>query len=363
MVEGGGLISPVQVAVAARLLIILTVAFLLWHCGGAPRPEKATAPEAGASAADVATGPSTEDTTLERAERHWNRREHEPELRQAIEIWEGALARSGEDATISIRLSRAYHLLSRTVRMRAGADGCGHNVEAESSGGEAEASDSDGDAFTDNDAARRIEARRVAARRDAARRVEALELLARGTELANRAVETLAPGLLAGLLEKDPARTGNADPGEQAVRALCWRGVNLHEWASLQGYAEAVARQQEVRAAMQICLRRAPDLYHGGPHRYFGAHFAQPLYPGDRDLERSREHFERALAIAPDFLENRLDYARYYAVAAQDHKTFAEQLAFALREVADAAPGLRAENRLQRLRADKLSRRAADLFE
>jgi hypothetical protein len=308
---------------ANRLLLPLLAACLLWHCGGVAPSAAGVRRGFDAPAATAGTGPAPEDRLIERAERFWRQRQQEGSLRQAIESWEEALARDGENASVRIRLARAYHLLART--------GLSSRPEDRTC--------------------------------DTPERAETRQMLARGVESAEKALDSLAPGLVERLLDLDATGSDLPELGDQTLAALFWRAVNLREWTSSQGFGEAVARQQEIRVAMTVCLRQSPGFHNAGPHRYFGSHLALPLFRGDRDLKRSREHFERALSLAPDFLENRLAYATTYAVSAQDYRTFEEQLGRVLLASPDASAEMAAENRLQQIEAEVWLRRASELFE
>lgn len=361
---------------AYRSLPMVLAVFLFLHCGVAVSSSTRTRPVPGAGAG---TGYAETDRSFERAERYWRQRQQEASLRKAIESWEQVLTRTGDEPSVCIRLSRAYHLLSRTVRLRCpagepsdahdegspdGAEPAERKAREPSYGAKAvlgkPSPTEDGEQASEKEVE---DGTGEPSRLGAALRDEAKRLLARGREAAEKALDRLTPGLIESLLDFEPSRKTKPELNEQALAALYWWAVNLHEWSALQGFGEAVARQQEIRAAMKLCLQQSPGVFYAGPHRYFGSRLAHPLFSGDRDLERSRQHFEHAIAAAPGFLENRLGYAKYYAVAAQDHRTFEEQLRRVLRAAPDAVPEVAAENHLQRLEAEELLQRAAELFE
>ena len=55
------------------------------------------------------------------------------------------------------------------------------------------------------------------------------------------------------------------------------------------------------------------NYFFAGPHRYFGAMYG--LAPGfaGGDMDKSREHFEKAIALAPNYLGSRVLYLEVWA--------------------------------------------------
>jgi hypothetical protein len=258
---------------------------------------------------------------LAQAERDWRHRGQERRLRHAIEAWEQALALDDNDAQTWTRLSRALYFLADAHLLR------------ESTGLEEVESE------------------------------ESLRTLDRGRKAAEKALSVLAPGLEPRMGDGARFRQAISGLSEDSVPALYWRSVHLEEWAAFRGYAESLLYKDEIDAAMAFCLAKSDGYYHGGPHRYFGTLRARPLFYGDRNLTKSREHFERSLSMAPDFLENRLRYARDYAVMAQDQNTFEAQLRHVLEADPNAVPEIASENRIQQRKAEQLLQQASELFE
>ena len=75
--------------------------------------------------------------------------------------------------------------------------------------------------------------------------------------------------------------------------------------AVARGFATILSYKDEIRAIMARCLELDAAYFHSGPHRYFGAFYARvPAFAGG-DLERSREHFDTALSVDPNYFDQR----------------------------------------------------------
>jgi hypothetical protein len=175
------------------------------------------------------------------------------------------------------------------------------------------------------------------------------------TRCAQEALRGLA---LAGVSSDDPCA---AEAPAQSVAAVYWRAECLDGQAKEVGL---VASASERRTA--LCLaRRAADLdprfEHAGPLRLLGRLLAQTPALIGGDLQASREAFERAQGIAPDFLFNRVDLAATWALKSQDRTAFDEAVQSALR-ASEGEPEVAPENRLARERARQLAAAARALF-
>jgi predicted anti-sigma-YlaC factor YlaD len=118
---------------------------------------------------------------------------------------------------------------------------------------------------------------------------------------------------------------------------------------------------------VKTLTERGPALderwWYGAAHRYLGAYYAAlPSFAG-RDLAKSKDHFERSLAIAPDFLATRVLMAEYWARAANDRRAYREQLERVLAASPDAIPEVAPEQRLEQKKARRLLAEIDDYFE
>lgn len=151
------------------------------------------------------------------------------------------------------------------------------------------------------------------------------------------------------------------EEAERVVAGIFWAGNNWGKWLDTLPEGERISRGFGDLPCVQGSFERSLELdetyFAGGPRRAMGSLISQ--LPGG-NLAQARAHFERAIEIAPDFLENKADLACGYAVRAGDRALF-DRL---LDEVLQAPVGDRYifwNRRAQRFAQD-LKARAAELF-
>ena len=88
--------------------------------------------------------------------------------------------------------------------------------------------------------------------------------------------------------------------------AMYWYASNLGRWAKQSGFAPLSARKTASKKSWTRVMALDENYFFGGPHRYFGAMYG--LAPGfaGGDMVKSREHFEKAISLAPDYLGSRV---------------------------------------------------------
>jgi len=148
-----------------------------------------------------------------------------------------------------------------------------------------------------------------------------------------------------------------------AVPALYWRASALGRWARRDGFATILAYKDEIRAIMTYCLNNDRHYYHAGPDRYFGAFYAvAPTYAGG-DLDRSRQHFEYAIGVDPNFFGTHVLFAMEYAVKAQDRTLFTDQLNLVINGDPASLSDVTAEQAVEQRKARDGLARIDELFE
>lgn len=263
---------------------------------------------------------TTEQSETERlaqqAETAWGQRAQEPQLRAAIRAWSRIVEINPGDHETWVRLSRAYYLHA------------------------------DGFIFFDE-----------------ARQSELMPTHQRGMEAAEHALDALSGEF--GTRRRAGTRMEEAITVLEApaVPALYWYAANLGRWASADGFATILERKDEIRAVMQKCLEMQPEYFYRAPDRYFGAFYARaPSFAGG-DLNKSREHFQRALQAAPNYFANHRIFAEEYAVKAQDRALFERELNWVLQHEPSLEPPVEPENAIEVRKARLLLGRADELFE
>lgn len=150
---------------------------------------------------------------------------------------------------------------------------------------------------------------------------------ARGKEYALRALR-LDPAF-----REAEAREGlrAALRGSTDVEALFWYGNNLGRWLGFHYWAALTGGTRDVLAAFERCVELDEAYWAGGPRRALANFLAQtPGFLGG-DFARAEREFRRALALAPDFLQNYVDFAEHWAKRAGEGELLCALVREALR--------------------------------
>jgi hypothetical protein len=139
--------------------------------------------------------------------------------------------------------------------------------------------------------------------------------------------------------------------------ALYWLAAAVHAGAELAGYQALALDQAFARRVAEHALPLNDQVDRGGLHRLLASIAAHPAAPQLRDLERAREHADRALAIDSG-IANTLAYVEHYAIPAQDRAAITDKLQ-QLTEQRVTTP----EDALARARVEQLTARIEDRLE
>ncbi len=89
--------------------------------------------------------------------------------------------------------------------------------------------------------------------------------------------------------------------------ASCWG-----RWAELKGIIQSIKDIPKVKNLMERIMILDESYYAGGVHRFFGCYYLEvPFFMG-KSKDKAKKHFQRAIAIDPNYLENYILYAEYY---------------------------------------------------
>ncbi len=147
--------------------------------------------------------------------------------------------------------------------------------------------------------------------------------------------------------------------GKEGIDALYWYAANLGRWASDKSILTRLARKSTLEAFNRRVLELDETYFYAAPHRFFGA--LPTKVPGG-DLDDSRKHFEKAIALAPNYFGTRTLFAELYAVKAKDKAVFQTQLEYVVKTSADIVPDIAPENHYEQENAKALLARIGDLF-
>ncbi|HEY3446903.1 MAG TPA: TRAP transporter TatT component family protein [Myxococcales bacterium] len=180
------------------------------------------------------------------------------------------------------------------------------------------------------------------------------ERFERGIREARRALE-----LAAGAPVEEPCAAA-ATP--LTAPALYWLAENLDGWSRESGLLGS-AKERKVALCLARRLADAdPGYFHAGPLRLLGRLLAQSPTNLGGDAKSSKDAFERAIALSPEFLANRVDLAATVAVKLQDVSAFEAALGQVLEAASLGLEEVAPENGLARAQALKLQAEKRTLF-
>jgi tetratricopeptide (TPR) repeat protein len=219
------------------------------------------------------------------ADQAWAARADRIELERAIAIWERMASEGRANAKTLARLSRAYFLLAESFMTPTGENGT------------------------------------------------TLKVYDKGIAAGERAMVAASPEFANRVHAGESVESALAVMPRGGQAALYWYASNLGRFVS-SDVTTAAMYKDRIHAVMQRVLEIDPEFFCAGAHRYLGAFYARaPAFLGG-SLERSKDHFDRAIAIAPHFLDNKVLLAEFYASKTEDRDLYRRLLT----EVTEADP-------------------------
>ncbi len=149
---------------------------------------------------------------------------------------------------------------------------------------------------------------------------------------------------------------------QQYVGAIYWASANLGKWGLKKGLVTILANKDRGKKLMERCIELDESYFYGGPHRWFGGYYAKLPSIAGRDLNKSKEHFEKAIEIAPNYFGTRVLRAEHYSLNSQDRELYQQDLEFVLNTSADVIPELVPEQNVDKEKAAKMLEEIDDRF-
>jgi TRAP transporter TatT component family protein len=260
--------------------------------------------------APIARGGSAAVPAREEADQLWADRLDEHKLRAAIAAWKRAVAVADDDADSWLMLARASYFL-----------GDGFLDLAHAPDAEVTRTFAEGAAFADRGLRARL--RSYEARRRAG-------------------------------LEVDEAAAGL---GAEAVPFIYWWGLNTIRWADRVGWSAGLRVYKHVLRVMEEVRAVEPAYAHGGADRFLGAFYTEAPGVAGGDVERGRAHLERAIALAPGYLENREVVAERFARKVRSARIFDDNVRLVRETPSSVVPDAIPEQEIAKRKAARLTRK------
>ncbi|MDB5106422.1 MAG: hypothetical protein JWP91_4111 [Fibrobacteres bacterium] len=269
---------------------------------GKPAPEAAQNPIPDSSKANAVSVPRAE------ADAYWEHRGDPDTARLALGAYLRAVEAVPPDAALLGRVARAYYLVANYV-------------------------ETDG------------------AKKDS--------LFLKGVEAAERGM-ALHPGFAKVFQATKDEKKAVRELGLESIDVIYWYSANLGKWASDKSLMVRLGNKSKLEAYSKRVLELDENYFHGAAHRFFGA--LPTKVPGG-DLNESKRHFEKAIAIEPNYFGTRTLYAELYATKARDKDTFTKQLDYVIATPAGSLPDAEPENRYEQAIARQLKEKTHEWFD
>lgn len=154
--------------------------------------------------------------------------------------------------------------------------------------------------------------------------------------------------------------------GKEQMPLLYWAAAAIARWAKHAPFRQKVQARATIRLYWDKVMELDPTYFYGGAYRFFGGYYALvPAITGEQDVNKSREMFEKAVSVAPQYLESKVLYAEAYAAhpKVQDRALFRQLLNEVLQAPVGDDPECAAENRLAKKKAQALLAQENEIFE
>jgi|CXWL01.1.fsa_nt_gi tetratricopeptide (TPR) repeat protein len=251
------------------------------------------------------------DKLIAEGDEAWKSRGDAASVEKAIASWEGAVAANPADTDTLAKLPRAYYFLA--------------------------------DAYyrgTD----------------------KYLETFEKSVSAAERAIAAANPEFKKIVTSGGSVEEASAKLTPKEIESAYWYASSLGKWARAKGFSTVLGNKDRIKAVMGKVLEIKPDLFHGGPDRYWGGFYAvAPGFAGG-DMEKSKKHFQSSIERAPYYMGTKVLMADVYAVKAQDRALFDKLLDEVLAAPDDVNPELVPETKAEKVKAAELKAKAKDLF-
>lgn len=184
----------------------------------------------------------------------------------------------------------------------------------------------------------------------------------RGLEHARRGMAAMSPAF-----EKRMASGTKIEDAVQVIERegiplVYWYASNLGKWGKAKGIGTVLKHKESIFALVTHVHETRPDYFHAATDRYFGAFFAvAPAFAGG-DLNRSQQHFNTSMKIAPNYLGTYVLAAELYATKTQNQQIFESYLKTVIDAPVDIIKGLEPEAKIEKHKAELLLKNKDELF-
>ena len=158
------------------------------------------------------------------------------------------------------------------------------------------------------------------------------------------------------LTEVDKKSMGDAVSvlGTEYSGGIFWTATCIGKWGKMKGIFKTIKSSKQARRMIEHLYKLDKNYYYGGPARWLGAYFA--IAPGmfGGDMKKSKEMYDEALQMAPDYFATYVLMAENYASKIKDRQLYDQLLDKVLSSPADIILEIIPEQTVEQIKAQKL---------
>jgi tetratricopeptide (TPR) repeat protein len=142
--------------------------------------------------------------------------------------------------------------------------------------------------------------------------------------------------------------------GKDYAGGIFWTATCIGKWGKMQGILKTIKTSKQARKMVEHLYKLDKTYYYGGPGRWLGSYFA--IAPGmfGGDMKKSKEMYDEALKIAPDYFATYVLMAENYAQKIKDRKMYDELLDKVISGSDAILPEVQIEQKVEQEKAKKL---------
>ena len=150
---------------------------------------------------------------------------------------------------------------------------------------------------------------------------------------------------------------------KEDVRGIYWAYGNLGKWSVKKGFTTVLANKSKLKAFIDRVASLDDKYYYGAAHRGLLAFYAKaPSFAGG-DLNKAKLHYDKAIAIAPNYFGTKVILAQYYATKKQDKALFKKVLEEVIAGDVKVLPEVIPMQKIEQRHAKELLGQIDDLFD
>ena len=176
-------------------------------------------------------------------------------------------------------------------------------------------------------------------------------------------------GMLALSLNEDFKKIADKDLEKAATKlrkedapAAFWTAAAIGRWSGLNGVMSSLKYKDPMLALVKKVEEHQPDYFYGAVYRFWAGFYA--LAPGivGGDMKKSKEYFEKAQTLYPEYIGTKVAKAEQYHVENDDEKNFKKTLEEVVAAPISGPEEIAPENFLEQKKAEMLLKKREEIF-